>query len=182
MRTVIFTCHCWLSTFSWWCLMANSRRLICEITPQQISLHLLLSVQVISQWQSKARKHKSHNLSCRCDLNLQRFPLTMPFSFLPTRLRTYTLLTHWHPYADGFSYMAAWGRSIGFKNTHNICKALWLIILVLQCNHAIWAWAVPEHEPYGKGGDDEASMILMKWAVRPRAGAQAKELIWHNHF
>lgn len=82
--------------------------------------------------------------------------------------RTYTLhrqthtYTHWHPRTDGFSYMAAWGCSIGFKNTHNICKALWLIILVLQCNHAIWAWAMAEHEPYGKQGDDEASTSLMK--------------------
>lgn len=70
--------------------------------------------------------------------------------------------THWHPCADGFSYMDAWGCSIGFKNTHNICKALQLIILVLQCNHAIWAWTMAEHEPSGKGGDDEASTILMK--------------------
>ncbi len=69
--------------------------------------------------------------------------------------------THWRPCTDGFSYMAAWGCSIGFKNTHNICKALRLIILVLQCNHAIWAWAMAEHEPYGKERDDEASTILM---------------------
>lgn len=70
--------------------------------------------------------------------------------------------THWYPCTDGFSYMAAWGCSIGFKNSHNICKALWLIILALQRNHAIRAWAMAEHEPYGKERDDEASALLMK--------------------
>lgn len=60
MWTVIFTCHCWLRAVSWQCLMVNSERLICEIALQQISLHLLLSVQVISQWQGGAGEHKSH--------------------------------------------------------------------------------------------------------------------------
>lgn len=81
--------------------------------------------------------------------------------FPATRTDTHTH-TNWHSCTDGFSYMDAWGCSIGFKNTHTICKALWLIILVLQCNHAIWAWAMAEHELYGKEGDDEASKILMK--------------------
>lgn len=47
--TVIFTCHCWLSALSCHVKRQNLERLICEIALQQISLHLLLSVQVISQ-------------------------------------------------------------------------------------------------------------------------------------
>ena len=87
----------------------------------------------------------------------------MVFSYMYRHARHTHTHTHtlWHPCTDGLSYIAAWGCSIGFKNTHNICKALRLIILVLQCNHAIWAWALAEHEPYGKG-DDEALSILMK--------------------
>lgn len=149
MWPVIFTCHCWLSAVSWSCLMANSECLICEIALQQISLHLLVSVQVISQWQGKAGGHKSHILNCRCDLNSWCFTLIMPrFSATHTDTQTFT---HTDIRAQmGFHIWLPGGCSIGFRNTHNICKALWLIILVLQCNHAIWAWVMAKHEPYGK--------------------------------
>lgn len=146
MWTVIFTCHCWLSAVSWPCWMSNS----CEIALRKIGLHLLFSVQLISQWQDRAGEHKSRILSCRYDLNSKYFSLILLW-FWATRTDTHTL-THTHsPCTDGCSYMAAWGCSIGFKNTRNICKVLWLIILVLQCNHAIWAWVMGEHEPYGGG-------------------------------
>lgn len=85
----------------------------------------------------------------------------LEFSATHTRTHTNTH-TRWYVRTDGFSSTDAWGRRIGFKNTRNICKALWLIILVLRSNHAIWAWATAEHEPYGKGGDEEASTILIK--------------------
>lgn len=62
MWSVIFTCHSWLSAVSWPSWMANSE---CEIALQQIGLHLLLSVQLISQWQHRAGEHKSYILSCR---------------------------------------------------------------------------------------------------------------------
>lgn len=90
-----------------------------------------------------------------------------PGSQLHTQERTHSH-THWRPCTDGFSYTTAWGCSIGFKNTHNICKALWLIILVLQCNHAIWAWAIAEHEPYG-GRKRWWGLLYSDEGVRPMA-------------
>lgn len=41
-----------------------------EISLLQISFYLLLSAEVISQWQSKPEVHKSYTLGYWCDLNL----------------------------------------------------------------------------------------------------------------
>lgn len=127
------------------CVKSLLRRSVCTC---------YVTAEVISQWQSESGEHKSHTLTLIYDVSLQS---RLGF-FSHTHAPTYMKPTH----TDGLSHTAAWGCRIGFKNTHNICKTLRLIILVLRRNHAIWAWAMAQPEPYGKGKADDASAVLMK--------------------
>lgn len=58
----------------------------------------------------------------------------------------------------------------------NICKALGLIILVLHRNHAIWAWAMVEHELYG--GKKEAMRPLQFWWNHGALSFTQTDFIW----
>lgn len=140
------------------CLMVNLQHLICEITLQQVSFHLLLYFQVISRWQGRAKKHKSHMLSCGRDLNLKCslwswmvFNYTSTFTYTDIRAQT------------GFHTGLPEAILLALK-PQNICEVLWLIILVLHRNHAIRAWAMAEHEPYG---GKEETMRPLKFLMKP---------------
>lgn len=61
-------CHIYMSPLALCCFLASAE---CGIALREIGLHLLLSAQLISQWQDRAGEHKSHILSPRYGLNLK---------------------------------------------------------------------------------------------------------------